>query len=257
MRLVLYVIPGSHPCETAAAALEAKGLHYERVDLLPGFSQVQQLVRFGRRTVPGLVVDGYKVSGSRLILRTLDGLAPEPPLFPRDPDARRQVEEAERWGEEELQDQSRLISVYAVGRHPETAASFLEGANVPSFPAPVQALATGAVFRVELYALAGGADGTRRALESLPRMLDRVDELIAAGTIGGEQTNAADLQIGASVALLARLEDLRPAIEGRPCGELARRLFPRYPGNVPAGALPAEWLTGLVPGAPQAATSAA
>lgn len=257
MRLVLYVIPGSHPCETAAAALEVKGLHYERVDLLPGFSQLQQLVRFGRRTVPGLVVDGYKVSGSRLILRTLDGLAPEPPLFPREPDERSPVEEAERWGEEELQDQARLISVYAIGRHPETAGSFLAGANVPSFPPAVQALATGAVFRVELMALAGGADGARRALENLPRMLDRTDELIAAGTIGGERPNAADLQIGASIALLARLEDLRPAIDPRPCGELARRLFPRYPGHVPAGALPAEWLSGLAPDAPRAVASQA
>jgi len=74
VRLTLYSIPGSHPCETVEAALGIKGLAYERVDLLPGLSQFQQRARFGRRTVPGLVVDGYKVSGSPLILRTLDGL---------------------------------------------------------------------------------------------------------------------------------------------------------------------------------------
>jgi hypothetical protein len=36
MDLKLYVIPGSHPCATAEAALALKGLEYERVDLLPG-----------------------------------------------------------------------------------------------------------------------------------------------------------------------------------------------------------------------------
>src|SRR5438874_7937106 len=43
MDLKLYVIPGSHPCATVEAALDLKGLGYERVDLLPGFSAVIQL----------------------------------------------------------------------------------------------------------------------------------------------------------------------------------------------------------------------
>src|SRR3954468_8020009 len=85
MDLKLYVIPGSHPCATVEAALDLKGLPYERVDLLPGLSALLQLARFGRRTVPGLSVDGYKVSGSRLILRTLDGLKAEPRLYSGDP----------------------------------------------------------------------------------------------------------------------------------------------------------------------------
>src|SRR5436305_7854209 len=89
MDLKLYVIPGSHPCATVEAALDLKGLTYERVDLLPGLSSPLQLARFGRRTVPGLVVDGYKVSGSRLILRTLDGLKAEPAAVPGRPRGRR------------------------------------------------------------------------------------------------------------------------------------------------------------------------
>src|SRR3954467_7038860 len=99
MDLKLYVIPGSHPCATVEAALDLKGLPYERVDLLPGLAAVAQLARFGRRTVPGLVGDSYQVSGSRLILRPLDGLRAEPRLYPGDP----AVDEAERWGDEDLQ----------------------------------------------------------------------------------------------------------------------------------------------------------
>src|SRR3954465_9505868 len=97
MDIKLYVIPGSHPCATVEAALHLKGLEYQRIDQLPGASPLPQLARFGRRTVPGLVVDGYKVSGSRLILRTLEGLKPEPRLYPGDPAG----EEGERWGGDE------------------------------------------------------------------------------------------------------------------------------------------------------------
>ena len=40
------------------------------------------------------------------------------------------------------------------------------------------------------------------------------------------------------------LDDLRPAIAGRPAGALAERLVPDYPGRMPP-ILPREWLRGL------------
>ncbi len=133
MDLKLYVIPGSHPCASVEAALVLKSLPYERVDMLPVASWPVQLARFGRRTVPGLVVDGYKVSGSRLIMRTLDGLQPEPPLYTGDPAA----DEAERWGDDELQSAARWISAYALTKRPGAGDSFTAGANLPQFPARV------------------------------------------------------------------------------------------------------------------------
>jgi glutathione S-transferase len=241
VKLVLYAVPGSHPCQTVEAALALKNLHYERVDLLPGFSQLQQRVRFGRRTVPGLVVDGYKVSGSRLIMRTLDGLRPEPRLYPDDP----AVEAADAWGDGPLQNIARMAILHALTRRPDAGPSFLEGSNAPQVPPFVAEPTTRAVFGVEVKLLAGGPPGVQKALAELPAALDRVDSLIADGTIGGEQPNAADLQLGASLRLMMCLEDLRAAIEARPCGRLSRRLFPDYPGSVPAGALPREWVPDL------------
>jgi glutathione S-transferase len=244
MQLTLYAVPGSHPCEAVAVALELKGLPYDRVDLLPGVSQVQQLARFGRRTVPGLVADGYKISGSSLILRALDGFEPDPPLFPRDPEARAAVEAAEHWGDGEMQDAARWISVYALTQRPEAGKSFLAKATLPDFPDPITSPLTRATMQGELRLIGPGVSGAEQSLRELPGLLDRVDELIEAGTIGAEAPNAADLQIGASIALLAKLEDLRPAIEARPCGRLAQRLF-SFPGSIPAGALPAEWLRAM------------
>jgi glutathione S-transferase len=241
MDLKLYVIPGSHPCATVEAALDLKGLPYERVDLLPGISSIVQLARFGRRTVPGLMVDGYKVSGSRLILRTLEGLKPEPRLYSGDP----AVEEAERWADEELQTAARWTIASALTRNPAAGDSFLAGANVPQLPAPLAHQATRSVFAAELRMLAGGAHAAEQAVRELPRLLDHVDELIERGVIGGEAPNAADLQIAGSVRLLLTFADLRDMLDARPAGQLARRLIPRYPGDVPAGTLPAGWIPAL------------
>ncbi|HMI81034.1 MAG TPA: glutathione S-transferase, partial [Solirubrobacterales bacterium] len=83
-------------------------------------------------------------------------------------------------------------------------------------------------------------------LAKLPAMLDRVDAWIEAGVLNGEQLNAADFQIAPSIGLAMTLDDLRPAIEGRPASELARRLVPNYPGRMPP-VIPADWLTALQP----------
>jgi hypothetical protein len=42
------------------------------------------------------------------------------------------------------------------------------------------------------------------------------------------------------------LDDLRPYIEARPCGELAKRIDPDFPGRMPP-ILPDEWLEPLRP----------
>jgi glutathione S-transferase len=256
MDIKLYVIPGSHPCATVEAALDLKGLDYQRVDQLPGASPILQLARFGKRTVPGLVVEGSKVCGSRLILRTLEGLKADPPLYPSDPEQAKPVDEAERWGEKSLQTATRFIIAVALTRNGAAGDTFLAEANVPSLPAPLSARATSAIFGLELRLLAGGLDGGRKALEKLPGLLDKVDALIDEGVIGGEQPNAADLQIAGSVRLLLNLADLRDQIDARPAGKLARRLIPHYPGEIPAGTLPPEWIPSLEAHEPAAAATA-
>ena len=62
--------------------------------------------------------------------------------------------------------------------------------------------------------------------------------------LGREEPNAGDLQIAPSLALLASVEDLAPVFEDRLALALARRWVPDYPeGRVPAGTLPAAWLS--------------
>ncbi len=51
---------------------------------------------------------------------------------------------------------------------------------------------------------------------ALPAQLEHIDAWIADGVLGGEQPNAADLQIGSSIRLLMTVADVRPLIEGHP-----------------------------------------
>jgi glutathione S-transferase len=85
-------------------------------------------------------------------------------------------------------------------------------------------------------------DETARAdLVALPGHLDRIDAWIADGVLGGEQPNAADLQIGSTVRLLQTIGDVRALIDGRPAARLAD-YFPAMVGAIAPGTLPAEWL---------------
>jgi glutathione S-transferase len=79
-------------------------------------------------------------------------------------------------------------------------------------------------------------------LQGLPAKLDHADALVAEGVIGGEEPNAADLQIGATMEVLECVGDLKPLLAGRPGVEFARAWFQGRPGEIPAGAFPAGWV---------------
>ena len=236
--IVLHALPPSHPCMTAEAALKLKGLAYERVDLVPGehTAKMAELYGEGRTTVPGLLVGGEPVHGSREILARLERLAPEPPLYP-EPIAGA-VREAERWGDEQLQDLGRRLPWGALHFRPEALGTF--GGAGPLDPAGTDfairmGRASWKCHRITAQRLADDLAG-------LPAKLDHVDALAAEGTIGGEAPNAADLQIAATVRVLLTVGDLRPLLEGRPGEAIARRWFPDYAGEIPAGAYPAGWV---------------
>ena len=74
----------------------------------------------------------------------------------------------------------------------------------------------------------------REDIARLPELLDHVDGLIADGTIGASEPNAADFQILASVGVLRAFADLGPELRGRPCEAAARRLYPDWP-PIPSG----------------------
>jgi glutathione S-transferase len=235
----LYVVHGSHPCATVERALQLKGIPYKSVELMPAMHAAHQRVRFGQRTVPGIKFqDGEKVVGSRAILRRLEALAPDPPLLPADAERRAMVEEAERWGEEVLQPTARRLVWLGMRRHPSSIVSFSEHSTLP-VPDVMARLSAPMIARVEWRLNDVSEEAVRDDLAALPEHLDRIDGWIADGVIGGEEPNAADLQIAPTIRLMMVVGDARVLIEGRPCADLALRLFPQWDGDIPAGVLPA------------------
>lgn len=240
MQLTLYGFLVSHPVQAVRAMLAYKGVEHREVELISGLHPVVlRLKGFRGATVPALDVDGEKVQGSRSISRRLDELVPEPPLFGSDARTRHAVEVAERWGEQELQGIHRRAFRHALVRRGDLRAGLVAPLGIRR---PRLAAALSLPIAVLLAVLAGATEArVRRQLATLPAQLDHVDELIAAGTIGGREPNAADFQIAATIWALLAFEDFRPLVESRPAAALAERIDarrPRVPAFVPAGWLP-------------------
>jgi glutathione S-transferase len=151
------------------------------------------------------------------------------------------VLEAERWGDEVFQSVPRRLIDVAFLRRPAAMESYAADAKLPL---PRALLRPALPLSARLMALKNHArdDVARADVAALASQLERIDGWIAEGLLGGEQPNAADLQIGSTIRILMSIGDVRPLIEGHPAAQLTR-YFPPMAGEVPAGVLPAEWLT--------------
>lgn len=253
MTVVLYWMSISHPSQVARKMLDLKGVEYELVDVVPLNQRIHlRLAGFRGGTVPALKLDGRRVQGSRQIARLLDKLWPEPPLFPADPALRARVEEAERWGDEQLQPIPRRLFRYGVARNPELRLAVVRAQSLPLPGLTAQAIRPA----VEWYARTVEADGRRATgaavradLAALPALLGHVDNLLEDGTLTLDPPDAATLQIMATVNVLGRFADLAEHVASHACAAPARELFSRYRGELPPFLDPA-WLPPARPETP-------
>jgi glutathione S-transferase len=169
---------------------------------------------------------------------------PEPPLFPTDPALRARVQEAERWGEDELQPIPRRLFRFGVANDAELRRWVFRRQRLPA-PDVVAAIMRPAL---RYYARTVEADGRRASkagvradLAALPAMLARIDRLLEDETLTLDPPNAATLQILVNVRLLAGFEDLRALVRAHACSEPARILFAEYRATLPRFLDPA-WL---------------
>lgn len=235
--ITLHVVPLSHPCLTVEAALDIKGIAYERVELqvTKHPAQVAEIYGAEHVTVPAMKAGDEQFNDSRSIMAKLEEIEPEPPMYPAD--KAEAVREAERWGDEVLQAAARRLIWGALHFRPEYSGTF-GGAGLLN-PA-------GTDFAIKMLRgtwkyLGITAEALASDMEQLPSHLNKVDELIAEGTIGSDAPNAADLQIASSLRMILTIGDVAKHMHERPAEELARRLFSEYPGEIPAGAFPADW----------------
>jgi glutathione S-transferase len=150
------------------------------------------------------------------------------------------VEEA---GGDPFQHKPRQMIWWALRRNRAPMASYSQGARL-GLPIGLAVKTGGPI--VALTARFNGAtdENVRADFAALPADLDRIDAWIVDGVIGGPEPNAADFQLAPSVRLLMSFDDIHPYIEARPCGELAKRIVPDFPGRLPP-IFPAEWFAGM------------
>lgn len=228
---------------TARLMLEMKGIQYKRRDLIPVIAKgYLRAVGFPGVVVPALKLDGQKIQGSIEISKALDAMVPDPPLYPSDPAQRAAVEEAERWGSEVFQQVARQIAWWVLKRDRTGMDTVMEGARV-GLPVKAAVATAGVPVALAAHFNESTDQNVKAKLAGLPAQLDKIEQWIADGVMGGAQPNAADLQIATTVRLLMVFDDLRPLIESRPAGQHALRVVPDFPGRVPAG-LPKDWLPG-------------
>lgn len=243
----LYSIPMSHPGHAARLMLQRKRIEHDVKYLLTGSQPVAlRAVGFPRGTTPALKIDGRRIQGSREIAAALDEITPTPALFPADPGVRRAVVAAEEWAEREFQPVPRRLLRWGF-RNVDHLLHWLLVNDLGRFgirriPAS-RAMARACLPLTAYFARASGATeaAARADLERLPKLLQHVERMIEAGTIGGAEPNAADFQIGTTARVLCAFEDLRQVVEGTPAGELGMQIFPDFPHHIPPF-LPKAWL---------------
>lgn len=244
MDVRIYVIPGSHPCEAVMAAARHKGIAFKKVIVLPVLHKFQMKLMFSKNTVPAMKANGQKYTGSINSLRALETLQPEPSILPADPDQLERVMQAAIWSDGDLQDLGRRLAWGQFSREPSEVLNAAAGEKLPVPEFLARPLAKPTAMIAAHYNDATDQN-VRADIAKLPALLNEIDALIAEGVIGLAQPNIADFLVCSSVALWMTMDDFRPAIAQRPCGQLATRVLPNYPGHIKAGILPSEWLAPL------------
>ena len=244
----LYVIPGSHACRAAMLMLDHKGVPYRRVDIVPlmhpvvvrlrGFDAGGQTrsaggkrtfgIRLGDRlgTVPALAANGHRISTNHGIAHFLEEQHPDPPIYPADPERRRNVEDVERWANETLQMSARRIPGAAVVRDPATMAESAGDGRMGYLLYKRKLVRRVVTPWILSRIFRSNPARDDELLAELSALLDRVDAWIREGVLNGPQLNAADFMVAPSLALILYRPDVKPMFEGRPALELVDRLLP-------------------------------
>jgi glutathione S-transferase len=235
-RLVLHRYAASHPCHAVQAALRYKGLEYERDDVVPGTrrDELQSYYGEGNTTLPGMLIGDEPVHTSVAIMRRLEEISPDPPLYPADRAGA--VRAAEEWGDGELQDLGRRLPWGVLRFRPQALGLLSGGDELDSAGIDAALEYTYRAWRYHRISTVRLAED----IANLSGLLDHADRLVADGVIGTPEPTAADFQIGATIRVLTQVGDLAPLLAGRAVMDVADRWFRPPRRVVPAGSFPSS-----------------
>ena len=210
--VVLWHLAMSHYNEKARWALEYKRVPHRRRAVMPGLHQLVALKLGGRVTMPVLTIGDDVYPDSTEIVAALEKRWPEPPLYPADPDLRREALALEDELDEVLAPAVRQLAYQRLLGDHDAAATFLAFGGPPSrrtqvrLAMPLLALAIRENFGVPDREDSGPAETITRVVEDLGRRLGDRQFLV------GDSFTVADLSACAYLAPLVCLD----AIPSRP-----------------------------------------
>lgn len=243
---VLVTIPFSHFCEKARWALDLTHTPYVEKRLLPPLHLFGTLPRGGRSTPLLVVDDGTRLPDSTDILRWLDDRSPGA-LYPRDPEARREVEAIEEELDQVVGPAVRRVVYHAIFSSDDdvlTPMFRIASRGFQKTAAPVIARVAKPFIRRGLKI---DAERAARSRAKLDASLDRIDARLADGRgfLVGDSLTAADLTLAALLApmvqppehpILGAVNTRGPAMEAfreeyraRPSGRHALAIYRTRP----------------------------
>ena len=120
----LYQMPISHYCEKIRWALDFKQLDYQVKNLLPGLHVKKAKKLAPRSSLPILVHDGKATQDSSEIITYLDGVFPDHPLTPVDPELKQEALRWEQFADQEIGGHVRRVCYHILLDHPRIVTPF-------------------------------------------------------------------------------------------------------------------------------------
>jgi glutathione S-transferase len=227
---VLWHLKVSNYNEKARWALDIKQVPHRRKAVFAGRQARVARKVSGGTTVPILVLDGRAIGDSTDIIAALEERHPSPPLYPADPEARRQALELEEFFDEEFGPHVRLLAVHHCLRDPDV----MIGAFMPDLRGASR-LAMRAAFPAVKRQVTNdfGIDEQRVqvAWDHIRRAGERFQATVRpSGYLVGDEFTVADLALAALGSPAATPEQFPYPQPQRtsPVGEPLRRVFGEY-----------------------------
>jgi glutathione S-transferase len=190
----LWQIEISHFSEKARWALAYKGVEHRRRSPLPGahIPVALWLTRGEQTTFPILTLDGRNIGDSSAIVEALERRFPEPPLYPADPEQRRQALVLEEFFDEEVGPHVRHLAFHEMREDPDRLRAIAEGTVPAAVPGALPAAYARAY--TSLRWKSGDSEAAEVDRAKIVAAFDRIEaELGPRDYLVGEAFGVADL----------------------------------------------------------------